>query len=117
MPLLSISFDSTVLARLADADGDETVHITLTPGTGAVVAPPPVVPHGALAGLMRAGLLHPGAVLTFDRCRADRFSRAVVTPDGRLAEAATGRPVDGWTLWRLSDGRTLDDLRRGRRAV
>jgi hypothetical protein len=76
---------------------------------------------------MRAGLLQPGAVLTFRQRRANRSGRAVVTADGRLvvdgqpspfpspskaAEAVTGNIINGWTLWRTPDGSTLDQLRQ-----
>ncbi|MEU7107729.1 DUF4357 domain-containing protein [Streptomyces sp. NPDC046215] len=111
--MLSIHFDSAVIAHLANAGSDETIHVTLAPGIGAAATtPPPVVPRGALTGLLQAGLLAPGAVLTFHRYWANRFGRAVVTPDGQFAEAATGNVINSWTLWHLSDGRTLDDLRR-----
>ncbi|MEU5053531.1 DUF4357 domain-containing protein [Streptomyces sp. NPDC021096] len=129
MPTLSIHFDSAVLAHLAKAGSDETVHVTLTLSTGAAPATtsPSVVPHGPLAGLMQAGLLAPDTVLTFHQRRAGRSGRAVVTADGQLivdgharpfpspskaAEAVTGNIINGWTLWRLPDGTLLDDLRR-----
>lgn len=86
-----------------------------------------MVPHGPLADLMQAGLLEAGAVLSFHQRRANRSGRAVVTPDGQLvvdghatpypspskaAEAVTGNVINGWTLWHVEDGRTLDVLRR-----
>ncbi|MEU5436455.1 DUF4357 domain-containing protein [Streptomyces sp. NPDC020719] len=131
MPTLSIHFDPAVLAHLMKAAGDDTVHVTLSLGgadrDGAAAAP--VIPHGPLADLMKAGLLKEGTVLAFRQRRAGREGRAVVTRDGQLivdgqatpfpspskaAEAVTGNVVNGWTLWQLPDGRTLDDLRRDR---
>ncbi len=128
MPTLSIHFDSSVFAHLAKATGDETVHVTLSLGTNEdTAAAPSAVPHGPLAGLMKAQLLTAGTVLTFRQRRAGRTGRAVVTPDGELivdgkptpfaspskaAEAVTGNVINGWTLWHLEDGRTLDDLRQ-----
>ncbi|MGW1870390.1 DUF4357 domain-containing protein [Streptomyces mauvecolor] len=129
MPTLSIHFDPAVLAHLIKAGGDDTVHVTLSLGGGDRIGTPaaPVVPHGPLADLMKAGLLAEGTVLAFHQRRAGRQGRAVVTSDGQLivdgqaavfpspskaAEAITGNVINGWTLWQLPDGRTLDDLRR-----
>ncbi|MFL4496483.1 DUF4357 domain-containing protein [Streptomyces sp. VTCC 41912] len=130
MPTLSIHFDSAVIAHLTQARDGETVHVNLTLGsadTPAVTAPAVGVPHGPLAGLMGAGLLEPGTELSFRQRRAGRSGRAVVTADGQLivdgfaspfaspskaAEAITGNVINGWTLWQMSDGRTLDELRR-----
>ncbi|MFE9019972.1 DUF4357 domain-containing protein [Streptomyces sp. NPDC007808] len=128
MATLSIHFDPAVIARLVSASGDDTIHVTLSLGEGAASAQTaPVIPQGPLAGLMRAGLLEPGAVLTFRQRRANRSGRAVVTADGQLvvdghpspfpspskaAEAVTGNIINGWTLWRTPDGSTLDQLRQ-----
>ena len=40
--------------------------------------------------------------------------RVFATPSG-AAKVYTGKPVDGWTYWRLPDGRRLDSLRSDRR--
>ncbi|MFF3159280.1 DUF4357 domain-containing protein [Streptomyces sp. NPDC057910] len=129
MPTLSIHFDSAVLAHLIKAGGHDTVHVTLSLGGADRSGSPalPVIPHGPLADLMKAGLLAEGTVLVFHQRRAGRQGRAVVTSDGQLivdgqatafpspskaAEAITGNVINGWTLWQLPDGRTLDDLRR-----
>lgn len=128
MATLSIHFDPAVIARLVSVSGDDTVHVTLSLGGGAVSAQvAPVIPQGPLAGLMRADLLEPGTVLTFRQRRANRSGRAVVTADGQLvvdghsspfpspskaAEAVTGNIINGWTLWRTPDGSTLDQLRQ-----
>lgn len=71
--------------------------------------------------LVAAGLLAPGAVL---RPRGDQDVPAVVTDDGRLTvgtetydspsgagKAVLGRNVNGWTFWRVDDGRTLTELK------
>ncbi|NJP42601.1 restriction system modified-DNA reader domain-containing protein [Actinacidiphila epipremni] len=128
MATLSIHFDPAVIARLVSASTDDTVHVTLALGGGEPpVKAAPVIPHGPLAGLMRAGLLKPDTVLTFRQRRANRSGRAVVTADGQLivdghpspfpspskaAEAVTGNVINGWTLWQTPDGSTLDQLRQ-----
>ncbi|THA69983.1 DUF4357 domain-containing protein [Streptomyces sp. A0958] len=131
MPTLSINFDPAVIAHLVNANGDDTVHVTLTLGTeGQSSTPRPVVPHGPLADLMKAGLLKAGTELTFHQRRANRSGHAVVTADGQLvvdghalpypspskaAEAVTGNVINGWTLWHVANvegGPTLDALRR-----
>ncbi|MFD9795513.1 DUF4357 domain-containing protein [Streptomyces sp. NPDC059070] len=128
MATLSIHFDPAVLAHLLTAGTDDTIHVTLALGGGDSPAPQaPVIPHGPLAGLMKAGVLQEGTVLSFRQRRAGRQGRAVVTADGQLivdghaspfsspskaAEAVTGNVINGWTLWQLPDGHTLDDLRR-----
>ncbi|MCF3137447.1 DUF4357 domain-containing protein [Streptomyces olivochromogenes] len=129
MPTISLHFDPAVFAHLASASGNDTIHLTLSLGddTEGTPAPVPVVPRGPLAELMQADLLAAGAVLTFHQRRANRRGRAVVTAEGQLivdghatpfpspskaAEAITGNVINGWTLWHLEDGRTLDDLRR-----
>lgn len=130
MPTISLHFDPSVFAHLARATGDDTVHLTLSLGGGdepVKAAPAPAAPRGPLADLMQAGLLPAGTELTFYQRRANRRGRAVVTPEGQLivdghaspfpspskaAEAITGNVINGWTLWHLRDGRTLDELRR-----
>ncbi|MBQ1108463.1 DUF4357 domain-containing protein [Streptomyces anulatus] len=128
MATLSIHFDPAVIARLVSASGDDAIHVTLSLGEGPASAQTaPVIPQGPLAGLMRAGLLEPGTVLTFRQRRANRLGRAVVTAEGQLvvdghsspfpspskaAEAVTGNVINGWTLWRTPEGSTLDQLRQ-----
>lgn len=128
MPTVSIHFDAALLAHLTAASGDDTVHVTLSLGGGEErpAAVSAVVPKGPLAALMNTGLLEPGTVLTFRQPRTGRAGRAVVTADGQLivdghpspfpspskaAEAVTSNVINGWTLWHLPDGRTLDNLR------
>jgi hypothetical protein len=127
MPTFSLHFGPEIIAHLAKAGPDETVHLTLTIGMGDEPAEAaPVLPKGPLAKIMKAGLLEAGTVLTFHQPRADRKGRAVVTADGQLivdghsspfpspskaAGAVTGNFINGWTLWHLPDGRTLDELR------
>ncbi|MEH0449865.1 DUF4357 domain-containing protein [Streptomyces sp. B21-102] len=128
MSTLSINFDPAVIAHLMNASGDDTVHVTLSLGSGdEPSSPKKVVPRGPLADLMKADLLKAGTVLTFHQRRANRSGRAVVTADGQLvvdghatpfpspskaAEAVTGNVINGWTLWHVEgDGRTLDVLR------
>ncbi|MER6075897.1 DUF4357 domain-containing protein [Streptomyces sp. NPDC001817] len=130
MPTLSIHFDPAVIAHLMSASGDDTIHVTLTLGTedaSAASTPKQLAPHGPLADLMQAGLLKAGTVLSFHQRRANRSGRAVVTADGQLvvdghatpfpspskaAEAVTGNVINGWTLWHVEGGPTLDVLRR-----
>ncbi|MEV6024332.1 DUF4357 domain-containing protein [Streptomyces sp. NPDC052036] len=128
MPTFSIHFEPEILAHLAKAGLDETIHVTLTlGGEGERPDAAPVLPRGPLAEIMKAGLLDAGTVLTFHQRRANRRGRAVVTADGQLivdghstafpspskaAGAVTGNFINGWTLWHLPDGRTLDELRR-----
>ncbi|MFJ1888845.1 DUF4357 domain-containing protein [Streptomyces sp. NPDC088170] len=128
MATLSIHFDPAVIARLVSASGDDTIHVTLSLGEGAASAQAaPAIPQGPLAGLMRAGLLEAGTVLTFRQRRANRLGRAIVTAEGQLvvdghsspfpspskaAEAVTGNVINGWTLWRTPEGSTLDQLRQ-----
>ncbi|MGW8780224.1 restriction system modified-DNA reader domain-containing protein [Streptomyces sp. NPDC055796] len=127
MATLSIHFNPAVIASLASASNDDTIHVTLTLGGGEPSSEAAaVVPHGPLAALMQAGLLEAGAELTFHQRRANRSGRAVVTADGQLivdghssrfpspskaAEAVTGNVINGWTLWQTSEGVTLDKLR------
>lgn len=127
MATLSIHFNPAVIASLASASNDHTIHVTLTLGGGEPDSEAAaVVPHGPLAALMQAGLLEPGTELTFHQRRANRSGRAVVTADGQLivdghsstfpspskaAEAITGNVINGWTLWQTREGVTLDKLR------
>ncbi|GHB32521.1 DUF4357 domain-containing protein [Streptomyces chryseus] len=135
MPTVSLHFDSSLVARLAAAGPDETVHITLaldavpdsTPTAGASGAGRAVAPQGPLAELLLKGLLKAGDVLSFQQRRAGREAVATVMTDGRLvveghampytspskaASAVTQSPANGWVLWRTADGRTLDALRQ-----
>ncbi|MFF8868041.1 DUF4357 domain-containing protein [Streptomyces sp. NPDC015139] len=136
MPTVSFHFDSSLLAKLAAAAQDETIHITLsidaapsagTSLSGDSAAKQAVTPQGPLAELLLRGLLQPGEVLSFQQRRAGRQATAVVTAEGHLiveghpmpytspskaASAVTHSTVNGWTLWRTADGRTLDALRR-----
>lgn len=134
MPTVSLHFDSSLVARLAAAGPDETVHITLSvdvppansqdgrvPGEGRDIAP-----QGPLAELLLKGLLKAGDTLSFQQPRAGREAVATVTADGRLivegqavpftspskaASAVTGTASNGWALWRTAAGQPLDALR------
>ena len=127
MATLTINFDPEVLAHIAaaGASGAVEINVSLGGGAGAVKAVS-APPSGPLAPLMAAGLLKPNDVLTFRQARARRSATAIVQPDGQLivegkatafqspskaASAVTGSAINGWTLWRLPDGRTLDELR------
>jgi len=134
LPTVSLHFDSSVIARLAAAGPDETVHITLSVDVAPDSAPDgasgparTVVPQGPLAELLLKGLLEAGDTLSFQQRRAGREALATVTADGRLivdgqavpytspskaASAVTGTSSNGWVLWRTADGRTLDALRQ-----
>ncbi|GAA5014849.1 DUF4357 domain-containing protein [Streptomyces siamensis] len=128
MPTLSIHFEPEIIAHLAKVSANDTIHLSVSlGGSEAVAAPKPVTPRGPLADLMKTDLLKAGEVLTFHQPRVDRRGRAVVTGDGQLivdghptpfpspsnaAAAVTGNPINGWTLWHLEDGQTLDDLRK-----
>ncbi|WP_238431849.1 DUF4357 domain-containing protein [Streptomyces cavernae] len=131
---MSLHFDSSLVARLAAAGPDETVHITLSvdvapdnahdggfSGEGRAVAP-----QGPLAELLLKGLLKAGDTLSFQQPRAGREAVATVAADGRLivegkavpftspskaASAVTGTASNGWALWRTAAGQTLDALR------
>lgn len=134
MPTVSLHFDSSLVARLAAAGPDETVHITLSidvapdsakDGNGSDKGSA-VAPQGPLAELMLNGLLKAGDTLSFQQPRAGREAVATVTADGRLivegkavpytspskaAFAVTGTASNGWALWRTTAGQTLDALR------
>ncbi|WP_326680974.1 DUF4357 domain-containing protein [Streptomyces sp. NBC_01237] len=123
------------MRKIAAAGPDETIHITLSidtappPSTPSAQEPTPdqaVAPQGPLAKLLLQGLLQPGEVLSFQQRRAGRQATATVTAEGRLvieghptpytspskaASAVTHSTVNGWTLWRTADGRTLNVLR------
>ena len=77
-----------------------------------------------VSDLIDAGLINIGAKLTWKRRDRSNFS-AEVQPDGKIktdngqvhktpsgaARKLVGRPVDGWSVWRTSDGTTLSELR------
>lgn len=81
-----------------------------------------------VADLLQAGRLHAGEELTFDRPRIGETHTATVTDRGWLrlndgqelrtpsraatAAATTGASFDGWTAWKLPDGRLLDTVRQ-----
>ncbi|MGI5195646.1 DUF4357 domain-containing protein [Streptomyces sp. CA-288835] len=124
---LTIHFDPEVLAHIAAVGAEGAVEVNVSLGGGAGTAKATSAPPiGPLAPLMTAGLLRANDVLTFRQTRAKRSAKAIVQPDGQLivegkatpfqspskaASAVTGSAINGWTLWRLPDGRTLDDLR------
>ena len=78
----------------------------------------------ALLPLIQAGLLQPSSTVTWRR-RGGQVITATVQADGSLttsdgkthrtpsgaAKHFTGKPIDGWHAWALSDGRRLSDLR------
>ncbi|MEY9997509.1 site-specific DNA-methyltransferase (adenine-specific) [Streptomyces sp. V4I8] len=134
MPTVSLHFDSSLVARLAAAGPDETVHITLSIDVapdnahdgGVCGEGRSIAPQGPLAELMLKGLLKAGDTLSFQQPRAGREAVATVTADGRLivegkavpftspskaASAVTGTASNGWALWRTAAGQTLDALR------
>ncbi|WP_331737141.1 DUF4357 domain-containing protein (plasmid) [Streptomyces canus] len=131
---MSLHFDSSLVARLAAAGPDETVHITLSIDVaptdaqdgGVATEGRAIAPQGPLAELMLKGLLKAGDTLSFQQPRAGREAVATVTADGRLivegkavpftspskaASAVTGTASNGWALWRTAAGETLDALR------
>ncbi|MCY3953688.1 MAG: hypothetical protein OXG69_14265 [bacterium] len=77
--------------------------------------------------LLHADLLEPGAALTWNKPRSGVTYRATVlsdaaicledgrefsTPSRAADEAAGIQGFDGWTAWRVADGRSLADLRQ-----
>ncbi|MEU5875598.1 DUF4357 domain-containing protein [Glycomyces sp. NPDC047369] len=80
---------------------------------------------GYLAGLIRAGKLHPGQTVTYELKRKGQAFMATVTAggslelsDGRIfkspsgaANACSGTSNNGWAKWRTADGSSLDELR------
>lgn len=80
---------------------------------------------GYLAGLVKAGKLRPGEVVSYELKRKAIVFKATVTaggslelPDGRVfkspsgaANACTGTSNNGWAKWRTAGGSTLDELR------
>jgi hypothetical protein len=82
---------------------------------------------GVLAPYIEASKIEPGTQLTWNRPRVGTRYTATVTADGWLqppdgpasrspSTAAErliggGRHFDGWTVWRLPNGRLLDSLR------
>ncbi|MFI6689614.1 hypothetical protein [Streptomyces sp. NPDC050485] len=80
MPTLSIHFDPAVLAHLVKAGGDDTVHVTLSPGggdRGSASEAESLIPHGPLADLMKAGLCRTGADPIHTRSSPADFISAV----------------------------------------
>ncbi|WP_214104502.1 DUF4357 domain-containing protein [Acrocarpospora catenulata] len=126
MPTITIHLAPEVISRLTTPDaGPIEVTISLTETT-ALIQEPPVVPAGPLAGLLTSGLLKAGTPLRLVQTRANRSANATVLANGSIlvegktraysspskaASAVTGTPANGWVLWRVPDGRTLDDLR------
>ncbi|MFI7251110.1 DUF4357 domain-containing protein [Micromonospora chalcea] len=126
---LTINLDAVALMAALDS-GVEELELTLAIGSpaadaGATSGVIPVA-RGPLAPLLNAGLLKAGERLHFSQPRARRAAVAMVQSDGSLkmegrsapywspskaAVVVTGSSVNGWTLWRTDDGRTLDDLR------
>lgn len=56
-----------------------------------------------------------------DRSAKINGDGTLTTDDGKVhrspsgaAKHVVGRPIDGWTAWRLPNGRTLDELREKR---
>lgn len=117
------------IARIRDSHETPDVECLILPQKMSV-APSAVSsipqPQGPLAPLIEAGLLNIGETLRFQQSRANRSATATVEADGSLsiegkttrfsspsqaAGAVTGGQVNGWTLWRTSHGRTLDNLR------
>lgn len=77
-----------------------------------------------ISDLLSAGLLPVGTRLIWKRRGGKNFSAEVLangtlkTSDGRLhktpsgaARSLIGRPVDGWAVWRTSDGLPLSEYR------
>lgn len=129
MTKLTIHLDVAAL-KAALASEAEELELTVSigsPGSGPA-APTMAAPvaRGPLAPLLKADLLKAGERLHFSQPRARRTAVAMVQADGSLkmegraaaywspskaAAVVTGSSVNGWTLWRNDDGRTLDDLR------
>jgi len=77
-----------------------------------------------ISDLIEQGILPVGTRLVWKRRGGNNFSAevlangAIKTSDGRThkspsgaARSLVGRPVDGWTVWRTSDGTLLSELR------
>ena len=77
-----------------------------------------------ISDLIDEGILAVGTRIVWHRRGGNNFSAEVLangiikTSDGRLhkspsgaARSLVGRPVDGWAVWRTSDGRPLSELR------
>ncbi|MFE1957658.1 DUF4357 domain-containing protein [Streptomyces sp. NPDC059479] len=127
MPTFVLHVPTEALNSLAAAGADGTVELTLQVGIKPTSAPAEAShPTGPLAPLLRAGILPSGTRLHFRQPRAKRSATATVQRDGTLlvdgratayrspskaASAITGSQINGWTLWHLDNGRTLDDLR------
>ena len=77
-----------------------------------------------ISDLIEQGLLPIGTLLVWKRRGGNNFVAEVLangsikTSDGRVhkspsgaARSLVGRPVDGWAVWRISDGKPLSELR------
>jgi|DEB19_MinimDraft_3_1074340.scaffolds.fasta_scaffold74007_2 hypothetical protein len=77
-----------------------------------------------ISDLIAQGLMTVGTQLVWNRRNGKNFTAevlangAIKTSDGRshkspsgAARSLVGRPVDGWTVWRTSDGTPLGELR------
>ncbi len=77
-----------------------------------------------VSDLIEQGLLPIGTLLIWKRRGGNNFVAEVLangsmkTSDGRIhkspsgaARSLVGRPVDGWAVWRTSDGKPLSELR------
>lgn len=78
-----------------------------------------------ISDLIELGILPVGTQLVWTRRGGSNFSAeiladgAIKTLDGRshkspsgAARSLVGRPVDGWTVWRTSEGTPLSELRK-----
>ncbi|WP_240776859.1 DUF4357 domain-containing protein [Nonomuraea basaltis] len=123
-----ISVTMNVYSRLLESDaGPINLAINLSDeGSAGDLTEPPVVPTGPLAPLLISGLLKPGTQLRLEQKRASRAANATVLANGSImvegksraysspskaASAVTGSQANGWVMWQLPDGRTLDKLR------
>ena len=80
-----------------------------------------------LKSLIDGGKVRPGETVVMRRRQGSARSAKInadgtlTTDDGKVhrspsgaAKHLVGRSIDGWTAWRLPDGRTLDELREKR---
>ncbi|GAA3695361.1 hypothetical protein GCM10022224_071280 [Nonomuraea antimicrobica] len=128
MPTITLHIAPEVVSRLLEADaGPVNLTVNLAEGGSAgTLSEPPVVPTGPLAPLLTSGLLKPGTQLRLEQKRASRTANATVLANGSImvegksraysspskaASAVTGSQANGWVMWQLPDGRTLDKLR------
>lgn len=78
-----------------------------------------------VANLIAAGLVDSGTRLTWKRRGGNNFfaevqsNGSIKTADGAVhkspsgaARKLVGRPVDGWSVWRVPSGKTLGEIRR-----